>query len=169
VTVAIHAARRVSPIDWEGVPQSYAGKCSAVCRTAQECEDLVLWFGSADFCPNLPVLVMVPGADAPVAIAGMGFATAAELKDCAVVTWHDKSQKIASKGTMFDFDALRERRGLMRREEVDAATREAMLSRIAKHKANPISDPSRQPQFPNAKNKTQFVIGKKVNDAQSMD
>ncbi len=165
MTAAIHSAKHVAPIDWKGVPESYVGKCSAICRTAQECAELVRWFGSADFCPNLPVLVLVPGADAPIAIAGMGYATAAELQDCAIVTWHDKSQKIEKDGTMFDFDALRERRGLMRREKVDAATREAMVQRVAKHKANPISDPARQPQFPNLTNKTQHVIGKKVNDA----
>ena len=165
MTVAVHAAKKVPPINWVGVPESYVGKCSAVCRTAQECSDLVLWFGSADFCPVQPVLVLIPGADAPIAIAGMGYATAAELQDCAIVTWYDKSQKIEKDGTMFDFDTLRERRGLMRREEVDAATREAMVERVAKHKANPISDPARQPQFPNPTNKTRFAIGKKVNDA----
>ena len=165
MTVAVHMVKRVPSIDWTGVPESYVGKCSAVCRTAQECEDLVRWFGSADFCPNLPVLVLLPGVDTPIAIAGMGYSTAAELRDCAVVTWHEKTEKLANGGKLLDFDALRERRGLMRREEVDAATRDALLARIAKHKASPVSDPPRQPQFPNVTNKTRFVIGKKVNDA----
>ena len=164
MTVAVHAAKRVPLIDWEGVPGSYVGKCSAVCRTAQECEDLVCWFGSADFCPNLPVLLLLSGTDAPIAIAGMGFATAAELRDCAVVTWHEKTAKLADDGKLLDFDALRERRGLMRREEVDAATRQALLDRIAKHKANPVSDPPRQPVYPNPTKKMRFPIGKKVND-----
>ncbi len=158
MTVAIQTARAVAPIDWEGVPESYVGKCSAVVRSAQECADLVRHFGSADFCPNLPVLVMVPGADAPVAIAGMGYASAAELQDCAIVTWHDKSAKLANGGKLLDFDALREKRGLMPRDKVDAATREAMLDRVAKHKANPISDPQRVPERPNPTNKTKFAI-----------
>ena len=157
MSVAVHAARTVPPIDWRGVPMSYVGKCSAVCHSLLECEELVRWFGAADFCPNLPVLVLVPGADAPVAIAGMGYATAAELQDCAIVTWGNKAT--------FDFDALREKHGLMRREEVDAATREAMRARIAKHKQNPRTDPPRVPEYQNPTNKTRFAIGKTVNDA----
>src|SRR3990167_7827592 len=140
--VAVHMAKRIAPIDWTGVPASYVGKCSAVCRTLEDCEGLVRWFGSPDFAPYLPVMVLVPGGAAPTLIAGLGYATAAELQDCAVVTWH-RGQATP------DFDALREKHGLMRRELVDAATREAMLKRIAQHKANPISDPARQPAYPN--------------------
>src|SRR3990167_6947599 len=100
--VAVHMAKRVAPIDWRGVPASYVGKCSAVCRTLQECEELVRHFGSPGFAPYLPVRVLVPGAPAPTLIAGLGYATAAELQDCAVVTWH-RGQVTP------DFDALREK------------------------------------------------------------
>jgi len=152
---AIHSAKRVPLIDWTGVPSQYQGKCSAVCRTVEECSDLVKWFGSPDFAPYLPVMVLVPGVDAPTLIAGMGYATAAELQDCAVVTWHRQADKIAATGNILDFDDLRERHGLMPREQVDAATREALVRRIARHKANPISDPPRQPR---ATGKTQFTV-----------
>ena len=165
MTVAIHALKRVEPIDWTGVPESFKGKCSAVCRTAKECSDLVRWFGSPDFCPVLPVMVMVPKVDAPTLIAGMGYATAAELQDCAVVAWHEQTEKLATTGTLLDFDALREKHGLMRREKVDEATRNALLDRIARHKSNPITDPARQPVYPNPTAKTRFAIGKKVKNA----
>lgn len=154
--VELLTQKRIAPIDWTGVPDSYRGKCSAVCRTMLECEELVRWFGSPDFAPYMPVMVMVPGADAPTLIAGMGFATAAELRDCAVAAWSSQTEKIAKTGHVLDFDSLRERAGLMRREEVDAATREAMVHRIARHMANPISDPARQPVYPNPTNKTRF-------------
>ena len=147
MSVAVHMGKLVAPIDYRGVPAQYKGKCSAVCRTLQECGELVRFFGSPDFAPFLPVLVMVPGTDAPTAITGLGYATAAELQDCAVVTWNQQTEKLA-KGRLLDFDALRERHGLMRREAVDAAAREALLQRIAQHKANPISDPARQPLYP---------------------
>ena len=162
MTVAIHVLKRVPTVDWAGVPASFRGKCSAVCRTAEECGDLVRWFGSPDFCPMLPVMVMVPKADVPTLIAGMGYATAAELQDCAVVVWHEQTDKLAKTGKILDFDALRERHGLMRREEVDAATREALVQRAARHKASPVSDPPRQPTYPNPTAKTCFPIGKKV-------
>ena len=158
MTAAIHMSKKIPPIDWTDVPEAYKGQCSAVVRSALECEDLVRWFGSPDFCPFLPVLILLPGADAPIAITGMGYATAAELRDCAVVTWHDKTEKLANGGKLLDFDALREKRGLMRREEVDPAVRQALRDRVAKHKANPISDPARQPVYPNPTNKTRFPI-----------
>ena len=147
MSIAVHMGTRVAPIDYAGVPASFKGKLSAVCRTAEDCAGLVRHFGSPDFAPYLPVMVMVPGADAPTLITGLGYATAAELQDCAVVTWNQQTEKLA-KGRLLDFDALRERHGLMRREAVDAAAREALLQRIAQHKANPISDPARQPVYP---------------------
>jgi len=122
MTVAVHMAKRVPSIDWTGVPAQYKGKCSAVCRTAEECDGLVRWFGSPHFAPHLPVMVMVPGAPAPTLIPGFGYATAAELRDCAVVTWHEQTERLAKTGRILDFDTLRERHGLMRREEVDTAT-----------------------------------------------
>lgn len=148
--------RRVSPIDWTGVPASYVGKCSAVCRTAQDCEDLVRYFGSPDFCPYLPVLLMVPGAPSPTAIAGLGYATAAELRDDAVVTWHRQSAKFAKGEPIFDFDTLREKHGLMPRDQVDNATRDAMRRRVQEHKANPVSDPPRKPKRANPLSRTAF-------------
>lgn len=151
--VEIQTARHIDPIDWRNVPANFKGKLSAVCRTAEECEELVRWFGSPDFCPYLPIMVMVPGLQAPTLIAGLGYATAAELRDCAVATWYQQTEKLAKTGRLVDFDELRDRRGLMRREEVDPAVREAMLRRIAQHKANPVTDPPRQPVRQNPTNR----------------
>ncbi len=162
MSVAIHTGKRVAPIDYTGVPAPYVGKCSAVCRTLLECQELVRHFGDAHFAPFLPVLVMVPGAPAPTAITGLGYATAAELQDCAVVTWETQTGRLAKTGQFLDFDTLRERHGLMRREEVDTATREALRRRIAKHKANPITDPPRQPHRPNPTQKTHFTVEKEA-------
>lgn len=159
MTVAIQMAKAIPPIDWAGVPSRYKGKCSAVCRTAEECSEIVRWFGSPDFAPTLPVMVMVPGADAPTLIAGMGIATASELQDCAVVTWHEQTRKLAATGSLVDFDELRERHNLMRREDVDAATRDALRRRVAEHKANPISDPVRKLVYPNPTNRKVYAKG----------
>ena len=104
-------------------------------------------------------MVMVPGADAPTLIAGMGYATAAELQDCAVVTWERQTSKLAKTGNIVDFDDLRERHNLMRREDVDAATRDALRRRVAQHKAHPISDPVRPVAYPNPTSKRVFAKG----------
>jgi hypothetical protein len=157
VSVAIQTAKHVPPIDWTGVPEQFVGKCSAVCRTVNECYELAAWFGDYNFCPYLPVMVIVPGAPAPTLIAGLGYATASELRDCAVVAWHQQTDQITKTGGIIDFDTAREKQGLMRREDVDTAVRDALEARIAKHKANPISDPARQPTYPNPNGRTRHA------------
>lgn len=161
---AIQVGRSIPPIDWHGVPVQYKGKCSAVCRSAEDCAGLVRWFGDPSFAPFLPVIVLVPGADAPTLIAGFGYATAAELQDCAVVTWHQQTERLQRQGALLNFDELRERRGLLPRDQVDSAVRQAMLDRIARHKANPISDPFRKPLYPNPNQRTLHPITAKGAD-----
>ncbi len=155
--IAVRGARIIGPINWKGVPASYKGKLSAVCRSLSDCNELVKWFGEATFCPDLPILVMVPGAQ-PTLIPGFGFASAAELRDCAVVAWGRQSEKIAQQGSVLDYNALREKRGLMRREEADAAIREALHDRIRKHRASPVTDPFREPQYVRPNERTLFPI-----------
>lgn len=156
--VALHVGKRIPPIDWQGVPVQYRGRVSAVCRTADECGELVRWFGDAAFCPYLPVMLLVPGADAPTLIAGLGYATAAELQDCAVVTWERQTGRLKKDGRLLDYDTLREKHGLMRREDVDASIRQALRDRVAQHKANPVSDPPRVPLRANPGNRMLFPV-----------
>ena len=155
--MVIHGVRQTPPIDWRDVPLAYKNKLSAVCRSAKECADLVNWYGDASFCPLLPVLIMVSGTQ-PTLIPGMGYATAAELRDCAVYAWFNQSDKIAKRGSVWDFNALREKNGLMRREDADAAIREALYARIRKHQANPVTDPFRQPQYIRPTNRTLVAV-----------
>ena len=143
--------RHISEIDWRGVPAAFKGYLSAVCRSEAECADLVKWFGDADFCPFLPVMVMVPPPRQPVLIPGHGYATAAELQDCALVAWHGKA---------LNFDERRERFGLMRREDAGVAISEAITDRIARHKASPITDPFRQPQYVMPNERTLHTVAK---------
>ena len=153
--------RQVPPIDWTGIVSNIRmnlkGRVSAVCRSLAECNDLVKWFGAVDFCPFLPVLVVVPGTQ-PTLIAGFGYATAAELRDCAVVTWQTQADKLRKEGRLLDFDSLRERDGLMRSEDVDDAIRTALHERIAAHRAAPVTDPFRVPQHVRVNDKTVFSV-----------
>ena len=143
-------------INWTGVPHGLRGKVSAVCRSLKDCEDLVAWFGDGNFCPFQPVLLLIPGNPSPIAIVGDGYATAAELRDCAVDQWEITTERIAKTGRNFDFDEARERAGLPRAEDFDTLYREAMWARIQKHKASPVTDPFRQPDYPNETNKVMF-------------
>lgn len=150
--------RMTPPINWRGVPAGLKGRCSAVCRSLAECEDLVNWFGDENFCPFLPVLLLVPGAQTAPAISGMGIAPAAEIRDIAVAYWEQTEEDVKNKRSFVNFDEARERRGLMPRDKVDAAVRQAMRDRVAKHKASPITDPSRQPVYPNPTGRVVFPL-----------
>jgi hypothetical protein len=150
--------KAIPRIDWTGVPARYVGKASAVCRTLAECSELVRWFGDATFYPFLPVLVKAPGGW--TAITGWGYADAAELQDCAVVLWHRQTLALEATGRLMDFDDLRERNGLMRREELSAAVGDAIDRKIANHKASPVTNPFRQPSYPRPNGRTLHTVAK---------
>lgn len=145
-------------IYWDDVPKGLNTKYSAVCRSLLDCADLVHKFRGIDFYPEygpmLPVLLLVPGA--PQQIAGWGLSSIEEIRDQAVAVWEIITERLAKTGSTFDFDAAREQHGLMRRENVDAAIREAMRDRIAKHKASPVTDPPREPHYVRVNGKTVF-------------
>lgn len=149
-------------VDWGGVPRNlkynYEGRVAAVCRSHEECAGLCHFFRGIDWSPAYgpfqPVFIYIPGA--PQLIDGQGLSPVEELRDMAVAIWEIISGRLQKTGTTVDFDSLRERHGLMRKEDVDAATREAFWERAQKHKANPISDPARQPKYPRVRGKTVF-------------
>ncbi len=151
----VQTMRRVPPIDWRGVPLKYHNKVSAVCRSMKDCEDLVYWFGDAEFCPYQGVLLLIP--EHPVLLVGMGYASAAELKDDAVQLWGKYSDRLHKTGEIVNFDELREKARLPRREDVKHLTAEAFHERIKAHKANPVMDPPRQPLYPRVRGKTIFA------------
>ncbi len=156
-------SRRQTPsIDWRDVPLKYWGKVSAVCRSMPDCGDLVSWYGDSEFCPIAPILLLIPGH--PVLLVGAGYATAAELRDDAVTLWGKYTARLQKTGSLMDFDEARERRGDMRREDVAARTAEAFHDRIKKHRANPVTDPARQPDYPRIRGKTVHAVEKVSHD-----
>ncbi len=139
-------------IDWHGVPEKFWGRVSAICRSHSECLDLNHWFGDENFEPDLPILILIPDGAGGVVynqIDCMGLAPVYELRDQSVAVWELLEERVRRSGSVVDFDTLREKHNLMRREDVDAAVREAFMDRIRRHKANPVTDPVRQVRYPN--------------------
>ena len=83
--------------------------------------------------------------------------------------WARKSQQLAKTGSVFDFDALREKHGLVRRENVRDAVCEAFAERIKRHKANMRTDPPRVPQYPRVNGKMVFALNGLNNQEVSHD
>lgn len=142
--------RRVPAIDWDRLPYAlrgqFAGKVSAVCTSMDECQALDRWFGDSDFCPYLPILLVIPGQASVTQVEGRGVTTVAELRDLCVTTWGRAEERMAANGgKLFDFDALRAKHGLPSREEADDMIREAMWERAVKHRKNSRTDPAREP------------------------
>ncbi len=153
------AVQRVTPpINWLGVPYKFYNRVSAVCRNIGDCEDLVHWFGDAAFMPYLPVLLLIPGH--PTLLVGLGYASAAELRDDAVNMWGKLTARVEKTGSPMRLsgDEARERFGLARREDVTNMTAEAFHERIKRHKASPVTDPFRQPLYPRVRGKTVHTV-----------
>lgn len=123
-----------------------AGRVSAVVRSQADAADLARKLGGRDVKARRPVLVDVGGTRK--LIVGDGDATAAELADLAA--------KAVESGEP-DFDVLRERGGQMRREDVGPAMRNALMDRIARHRANPVTDPERVPDYRGRYRKTYLI------------
>lgn len=142
--------RRVPGIDWTRVPSAvrsmFEGKVSALCTSMDEAQSLPRFFGDTAFCPYLPILLVIPGLDSVVQVEGRGVTTVAELTDLCVTTWGRNEERMARNGgKLLDFDALREKHGLMPRNQLGAALAESITKRMDEHRRNRRTDPARDP------------------------
>lgn len=140
--------------DWKGVPMTFWGKVSAVCRSMADCNNLVQWFDDQpNFCPYQPILVMLPDGEIKQ-VAGLGFATAAELRDCCCEVWGIYTSADGAK--RFNVDDMREQAGMVPRDRLTEAVSYAFWERRERHRASPVTDPWKQFIYPNYTNKVQF-------------
>ena len=126
------------------IPLSMQGKVSGIVRNEHDAGEIGAAFGRAAK-PRKPIMLVGPDERTIILIVGDGVAEAAELEDLALATLNRQQERVRKQGRSLDFDALRERHGLMRREEVDPAIRQALIERIRRHQRSPITDPVRIP------------------------
>ncbi len=155
--VARNGSVKTQMPDITGVPMAFwypKLRISAVCRSEADCQDLVKWFDNEpNFCPYQPVLIILPNG-VMKQVAGLGFATAAEMRDCCLELWGIYTSGEGEK--RFNVDEMREEAGYVRREDVATAVAYAFADRIARHKASPITDPWKQFRYPNPTHKVKF-------------
>ena len=133
----------------------YKDRVSMICRTKQEAEDIVKWFGHEDFCPVLPILLCIPGGWGQM--AGEGIAPASELRDECIARWELQEERIAKTGGTFDFEAAREKAGFMPFDKVADAMRNAADDKIREHKANAVTNNGQVLVWPRWNGKTVFA------------
>ena len=121
-------------------PATMRGMLSDVVRSRQEAADIPQRMGGRDARPTRPV--MVDTGHSRSVIIGDGVATAAELSELAIASIEKQEAQRSRTGTDADFDALRERAGMMRREEVGPKMREAMAARAERARRNMRTDPA---------------------------
>ena len=143
--LAWEAARRMGVPITRVLSPDYAGSVHALSNMA-EIRDLSYSLGGRSVMPKREIVLIGPDGHSPIVIPGLGVTEAAELEDIATEVYESQEKKLRAGKEIVDFDQLREEEGLPTREEFDPLFRQALRDRIAKHKANPRTDPAREPQ-----------------------
>lgn len=148
----IPIARRGTVVmnDW-AIPLALQGQLSGAVRDAAGAKEIGYAFGR-DHKPVKPFLVDTPYGRAVVMTEGV--TEAAELEDLALMAIERQAER--AKGDWFA--EQRERMGLPEREKFADLFADALERRIAQHKANPITDPAREPYRHNPTNKVMFAM-----------
>jgi hypothetical protein len=90
---------RPRAIDWTGVPPAFHGAVSAVVRDATDAEQLPRWYGTPEWVPLHPVLLLLPTGPTLIGIAQQEQPmTACELRDQALVLFEQERGKIDTEG-----------------------------------------------------------------------
>jgi hypothetical protein len=137
-------------------PRSIAGEVAAAARRAKDIQEIRHMFGASSM-PKAPIAVLGPDGSSIIMVVGDGVTEASELQDLAAEAFDRQADTIKRTGDGSDFAGLREKHGYRRREDFNGAWKEALQERIAKHKANPVTDPFRQPKMPD-KGAVQFAV-----------
>jgi len=143
VDLLIPIGRRIPVVlNEHGVPLALRGQVSGAVRGDADARDIAYAFGR-DAKPVQPILVYGPDDRVLTVVMGNGLTEAAELQDMALEVMERNRERQRSQGGTVNFDELREEAGLVPREQYDAAFRDALRRRVARHRANPITDPAR--------------------------
>ena len=86
--------------------------------------------------PKKPLLLFGPDEYMPILIMGDGVTEAAEIQDLALEALDRQEESIKKNGRGMNFAEARERAGMVRREDFDAAFRDALERNTKRRKAN---------------------------------
>ena len=144
VEIILPVARKLL-VNAELIPESMRGKLTGVLRNKADIKEMAYMVGGRDVKPKEPIMIVGPDSHTVMLVVGDGVAEAAELEDLAYHQFEKAEKSVQKTGRAFDFAAARENAGYPQAKEFDQLYRDALRRRIAQHKANPLSDPARQP------------------------
>lgn len=126
------------------VPQSLRGQVSGVVHGEKQASEIGAAFGRGHK-PQKPLLVYGPSGD-PMLVMTEGVTEAAEVEDLSMMAIDRQREFIKRNGmTKAQMNAAEAGRELDPNKRV-AMVQEAIRDRMARHRANPVTDPWRQPQ-----------------------
>lgn len=93
--------------------------------------------------PVREIVLVGPDGETPIMIPGMGESEIAEIEEIAQAAYEKAAATLARTGSVIDFAAERERRGLPPAEKFDELYKTALEDRIQNQRKNPTDYPSR--------------------------
>ena len=123
----------------EPVPWDLTGEVSGYIRGRKQVEEFAHAQGRATK-PQKPLMLYGPDNYTPIVIVGDGVTEAAEMQDLALQAIDKQEAQYKKSGRGLDFDDMRERRGLVRREDFDTALKEAFAERAKYLKAHQVTE-----------------------------
>ena len=123
----------------EPVPWDLTGEVSGYLRGRKQVEEFAYAQGRTEK-PRKPLMLYGPDNYTPIVIVGDGVTEAAEMQDLALQAIDKQEAQYKKSGRGLDFDDMRERRGLVRREDFDTALKEAFAERAKYLKAHQVTE-----------------------------
>ena len=138
IIVPIARVVDVVTVNEQQVPFDMKGRVSGIAKGMRQAEDFAHAIGR-DAKPSRPLMVYGPDNGIPIMVIGDGVTEAAEMQDLAMEAIGRQEEQVRKNGRGFNFDEARERAGMVRKEDFDAAFRDALARRIAFLKANSVT------------------------------
>ena len=123
----------------EAIPWDLTGETCGYLRHRTAVEDFAHAQGRTEK-PRKPLMLYGPDNYTPIVIVGDGVTEAAEMQDLALQAIDKQEAQFKKSGRGLDFDDMRERRGLVRREDFDTALKEAFAERAKYLKAHQVTE-----------------------------
>ena len=128
------------------IPTTLAGQVQVNMTKHEQIDEAVRLLGPSAK-PSLPILLMDENHRVSTVIMTDGITEMAELAEIAHYAIERREDTLKRTGQAFDFERARHNAGMPSAAKFDENLRNALADRVAKHKANPVSDPPRQAMF----------------------